>query len=39
MPADFPSGKYQWRIVVIKGKDGKWMEDLSLPSDAWTLLR
>ena len=39
MPADFPSGKYQWRIVVIRGQDGKWLEDVSPPSETWTLNR
>ncbi len=39
MAADLPAGRYQWRIVVIRGRDGKWIEDLSLPSDTWTLLR
>ncbi len=39
MPADFPSGYYQWRIVVIRGRDGNWLEDLSLPSETWTFNR
>ncbi len=37
MPRDFPQSRYQWRVVVIRGRDGKWMADLSLPSDSWTL--
>ena len=39
MPAEFPSGKYQWCIVVIRGKDGQWIEDVSPPSETWTLNR
>lgn len=39
MPADFPPGRYHWRIVVIQGKEGKWIADLSLASETRSLNR
>ena len=39
MPADYPPGKYRWRIVVIQGKDGKWAANLSPASETWSLDR
>lgn len=39
MPASFPSGTYQWRIVIIRGQEGTWMQNLSLPSEIRVLTR
>ena len=30
---DLPSGKYYWSIAVIRGRDRKWEQDLSLESE------
>lgn len=32
----FYPGKYNWRIVVIRGEDGRWEKDLSPPSETGT---
>ena len=32
----FYPGRYNWRIVVIRGENGKWEEDLSPPSETRT---
>ena len=31
----FGSGWYHWQIVVIQGKNGQWIQDLSRPSQEW----
>ena len=33
MPVEFPSGKYQWRTVAIRGNDAKSLVDVGLPSE------
>lgn len=39
MPANFPPGKYNWRIVVIEGQGGKWVANLSPAPEPWSLNR
>ena len=29
-------GTYNWQIIVIRGRDGRWEEDLTPPSETWT---
>lgn len=39
MPANYASGNYQWRVIVIRTKDGERQADASLPSEIWSVAR